>query len=401
MDAGRAVECLPRTSTEAVEAFRTGFLAALCETKAACGLSNFDPFSTIEECVEHDFWVRFRFTSRYQLALEAVEEGYLVLDEDAARDCVAFEREGCSRVGTGFPNLPGIRDYFDVKTMHPCLTLFRYRCPPTGSRCWTPSECGPDRWCNGVRAPPMACGEGYCEPFLSAGDECDVLVNQCLDTRAPLPRLHCFPVSSSLGSDGICREIALGDPAGLGEPCHAVDQTTEPVVLVPCEIGLRCVRTSPLIRAPWECRAPPAGRDGDPCSDGRCAHGFKCNEMDVCEPWDVGPPAAPGSACVDSADLDRCTWQIGTECIGGICTETGGGVGSRCDPRPRGGRIGAYCTPPAICEGESQICVEPFANGEECLADEECASSCCDFDVDAGRPRCADASACEAREPCP
>lgn len=296
---------------------------------------------------------------------EAIDDGRVALDPEAARECFAHERTQCPShdIQNEFPYPLAVRSACermldgtvplggDCWTLWDCAGVSAYAamcvrgsaCP--GTCIALPEEgepCAEGRYCRR----PLRCASGVCLRGAE-GDPCTeywecAFGNVCLDredgTRS------CGPVEARAGEPclwGIlctppldCVDEICVAPVSLGEACGASRR---------CGDGLRCVAE----------RCAEIVMPGEPCDDRVrvCPWGLSC-VAGRCAPLPVAGEACSGARpCVEG------------QCTDGTCVRLA--AGQTCDPDSIFGECERFCS-------DMRFCRDAYPEGRRCASTAQC-----------------------------
>ncbi len=286
---------------------------------------------------------------------EAVANGTVTFDADAAKTCLNAFRDQCF---AEIPNEACERTFIGNLT--------------EGESCAQAEECQPGLFCD--TAVGDICQQ-TCKPAADTGEACDSDA-QCGGEPG---------VEKVCGNDNTCVELVFTTDAALGEPCGDFDDFTRSVT---CADGLFCqgLTTSD----DGVCAEPVA--QGQSCQDfDECEQGAFCVNG-TCRPLSIRDS---GQSCTTDeiepgAPLELCNSLKGLACAAGTCEAAQGGAENQ-PCRGDGDIFLQACDEGLFCDFESGICQAPKANGEACFGDDECASDNCGFDTGV----CEDAPVCQ------
>lgn len=328
---------------EAVEDLREALASAVCDVSAQCSQ---DPFVAIlvemaqstGDCTSALIEIGF---GEFDGLEEAVANGTVTFDADAANTCLEAFRDQC------FAEIPH----------EACERTFIGNLTE-GQVCNLAEECQPGLFCDTIA--DDICDQ-TCKPAAATGEPCDSDA-QCGGEPG---------VEKICGDDNTCVELVFTTDAALGEPCGDFDGFTRKVT---CADGLFC-------------------RHENFADDGVCdepiAQGQSCQNFDDCEKGAVCAAGTcralsiqeDGQSCTaqelePGAPLEICNSLKGLACAAGTCeTAQGGGEGQQC--RGDNDLFLQPCDEGLFCDFEQGTCQSPRDNGETCFGDDECVSDNC------------------------
>lgn len=276
-------------------------------------------------------------------------------------------------------------------------------CTASSPGCTRDTDCDADEICSGGTCVPRpatgrelgeACaGDSDCRSGLCLAGACSQSCDWLEPASCP-SGFYCNEDPSSCGN-GFCVRGAAG-PGGLGAPCSADTDCaslycdggvcTQPCIpsgAVGCPSGYTCqVGTLPCRGSCGRGRALGDACDSNvDCTSGACA--VRGTETFCTQLCDEGAPCPEGFTCTPAGDLSVCAPDRGGldapcsadgDCASGLCTVDHGAM--YCTrPCAEGCPAGFVCGDTDSHEG---VCVrEERGLGQECAANDDCASGLC------------------------
>ncbi len=336
--------------------FQTAMLREACRARLRCPFWSWSPVSRFEyasedACVEG---MRPYFSDARARSL-AVAEGRVRFDLDAANRCLRSVRTICS---------PIWRDWFRSGA---CSDVY-VGTHGAGESCTVSQECAAGTRCVFSRE---GCGVCEARALRALGEGCTDSI-QC--RQVPGAETLCLRANESSSESGVCTARTIEAPAAEGDRCgHAVTSPGH-ATWTPCVEGTWCsvfVHGGEATCRPYRSEGEWCG-DGDPCQASLLCVSNRCTAVEY--------RRTEGATC-DSLRV-FCSSVDGLDCVEGRCARVDhGSLGASC--ALAGARL--RCASGLVC-GIDNRCVRPGAVGDDCDADDQCASGICDR----GRNCCSD-----------